>query len=69
MIIDEQTWKLSCGGGLANIAPTVLQLMGLQVPDEMASSLLLEAVPQKKSSQENTQQDKRFNEEALKGAA
>lgn len=64
MIIDEQTWKLSCCGGLVNIAPTVLQLMGLQAPDEMAPSLLLEAVPQKKSSQE-----KSINGEALKGAA
>jgi 2,3-bisphosphoglycerate-independent phosphoglycerate mutase len=45
MIIDEQTWKLSDCGGLVNIAPTVLQLMGLKVPKKMASSLLLEAVP------------------------
>lgn len=43
-------FKLSSNGGLANIAPTVLQLMGLQVPKKMASSLLLEAVPGKKTT-------------------
>jgi 2,3-bisphosphoglycerate-independent phosphoglycerate mutase len=49
LIHDEEIWKLSCDGGLANIAATVLQLMGLQVPGKMASSLLLKAVPQKNS--------------------
>jgi len=44
LIIDEQTWRLSDCGGLVNIAPTVLQLMGLKVPKKMASSLLLETV-------------------------
>jgi 2,3-bisphosphoglycerate-independent phosphoglycerate mutase len=44
MIVDEQIWKLSCSGGLANIAPTVLQLMGLQVPKKMSPSLLLETL-------------------------
>ncbi|NOQ88313.1 MAG: 2,3-bisphosphoglycerate-independent phosphoglycerate mutase [Gammaproteobacteria bacterium] len=64
MIIDEQIWKLSCDGGLVNIAPTVLQLMGLRVPKKMASSLLLEAVPHKKS-----QQEKNVDEEAVKSVA
>ena len=53
LIIDEQAWQLSCGGGLANVAPTVLQLMGLSIPASMtASSLLLKplAKPEVKSS-------------------
>lgn len=44
MIIDEQVWQLSCGGGLADVAPTVLQLMGLEIPASMSGqSLLLKA--------------------------
>ncbi len=41
LVVDEQLWALSSGGGLSNIAATVLQLMGLPVPKKMASSLLL----------------------------
>lgn len=42
LIIDEQAWQLSCHGGLANVAPTVLQMMGLEQPPAMtATSLLL----------------------------
>jgi 2,3-bisphosphoglycerate-independent phosphoglycerate mutase len=42
LIADESSWQLSCSGGLANIAPTVLQLMGLVRPQGMtATSLLL----------------------------
>ena len=42
LIIDEQAWQLSCSGGLANVAPTVLQMMGLEQPATMtAGSLLL----------------------------
>ncbi|MEJ2181633.1 MAG: hypothetical protein P8Y28_14685, partial [Gammaproteobacteria bacterium] len=45
MIIDEQSWQLSCNASLANIAPTVLQLMGLDKPTQMtAGSLLLKPV-------------------------
>jgi len=51
MIVDEQVWKLSCSGGLANIAPTVLQLMGLKIPGSMSPSLLLEALPVTRSQQ------------------
>jgi len=64
MIIDEQTWKLSNCGGLVNIAPTVLHLMGLRVPKKMASSLLLDAKSHKKSKQE-----KKLSEKAIKGVA
>lgn len=46
VIIDEISWHLSTGAGLSNIAPTVLQMMGLQQPDTMTGkSLLLEPHP------------------------
>ena len=58
LIIDEQQWQLSCGGGLANIAPTVLDLMGLNIPPGMhATSLLLKALQVE------------FKKESIKGAA
>ncbi len=41
LIIDEQVWQLSCGGSLANVAPTVLQLMGLDIPKTMSGGSLL----------------------------
>ena len=42
LVMDEDTWQLSCVGGLSNIAPTVLQLMGMEQPEAMtAKSLLL----------------------------
>ncbi len=45
MIIDSSTWQLSCGGGLANIAPTALHLMGLPRPEGMTHrSLLLKEI-------------------------
>lgn len=45
LIIDPSFWNLATGSGLSNIAPTVLQLMGLQVPSGMSSeSLLLDEV-------------------------
>lgn len=51
MVMDKDNWKLSCGGGLSSVAPTVLQLMGIPVPAEMtAPSLLLKSskrVPRK----------------------
>ncbi len=45
MIVDASFWKLATGGGLSNVAPTVLRLMGLQVPETMqGDSLLLEEI-------------------------
>ncbi|TPW16847.1 MAG: 2 3-bisphosphoglycerate-independent phosphoglycerate mutase [Halothiobacillaceae bacterium] len=41
LIIDEQAWQLSSVGGLSNIAPTVLTLMGLAKPAVMQSRSLL----------------------------
>ena len=45
LVIDQSIWRLSTGGGLSNIAPTALQLMGLQKPKAMkGKSLLLEEI-------------------------
>ncbi|WP_020393592.1 2,3-bisphosphoglycerate-independent phosphoglycerate mutase [Thiolinea disciformis] len=45
LVMDQQHWRLSTSGGLSNIAPTVLQLMGLKKPAAMTgTSLLLEAL-------------------------
>ena len=41
LIADQSAWQLSCSGGLANIAPTVLQLMGLEIPEAMTAKSLL----------------------------
>ncbi len=41
VVTDEQSWQLSCVGGLSNVAPTVLQLMGLPKPAGMTSKSLL----------------------------
>lgn len=46
LVMDQDNWQLSCGGGLANVAPTVLQLMGIAPPAGMgAGSLLLRKLP------------------------
>ncbi|MGB5277945.1 MAG: 2,3-bisphosphoglycerate-independent phosphoglycerate mutase [Gammaproteobacteria bacterium] len=41
MVIDETSWHLLPGGDLSSVAPTVLQLMGLQQPSEMTGKSLL----------------------------
>ena len=41
MVIDETNWHLLPGGDLSSVAPTVLQLMGLQQPSEMTGKSLL----------------------------
>ncbi len=41
LVIDEQRWALSCSSSIANVAPTVLQLMGLEKPAKMTSGSLL----------------------------
>ncbi|MDX9987599.1 2,3-bisphosphoglycerate-independent phosphoglycerate mutase [Thiothrix unzii] len=46
LIIDKSNWRLSTEGGLSNLAPTVLHLMGLPKPDTMkGKTLLLEEIP------------------------
>jgi 2,3-bisphosphoglycerate-independent phosphoglycerate mutase len=41
MIMDEFNWKLACNAGLSNIAPTVLELMGIPQPAAMKSHSML----------------------------
>ncbi len=41
MIIDKTNWHLCPGGDLSSVAPTVLQLMGLQQPPSMTGRSLL----------------------------
>ena len=41
LVIDEVPWQLSTGGGLNNIAATVLHLMGLTIPDGIEGQSLL----------------------------
>lgn len=46
LVIDKSNWRMSNEGGLSNLAPTVLHLMGLPKPDTMPSkSILLEEIP------------------------
>ncbi|HHD75528.1 MAG TPA: phosphoglycerate mutase (2,3-diphosphoglycerate-independent), partial [Campylobacterales bacterium] len=39
-VIDDSVNALREGGGLNNVAPTVLEIMGLEVPEEMDESLI-----------------------------
>ena len=41
LVIDETPWQLAIGAGLSSIAPTVLHLMGLQLPQAMSGRSLL----------------------------
>ncbi len=41
LIMDEVPWQLAVGAGLSSIAPTVLHLMGLSVPEVMTGGSLL----------------------------
>ncbi len=41
LIVDKDNWQLSSSGGLANVAPTILQLMGIKPPQQMQTSSLL----------------------------
>ncbi len=44
MIIDDENWRLNTGMGISSIAPTILQLMGLQQPPDMlGTSVLLQS--------------------------
>lgn len=43
LVIDGVHWRLSTGAGLSSVAPTLLQMMGLQQPPDMkGKSILLE---------------------------
>lgn len=41
LVIDQKNWTLSTSGGLGNLAPTVLHLMGLEKPKAMGCKSLL----------------------------
>ena len=41
LLIDQHYWTLSSSGGLGNLAPTILQLMGLEKPKAMGCKSLL----------------------------
>lgn len=41
LIVDRQAWRIATGGALENIAPTVLNLMGLTRPEGMTGKSLL----------------------------
>lgn len=63
LVLDQDNWQLSCAGGLANVAPTVLQLMGIEPPSDMqANSLLLRKLPGKRP-------ETRHRPQRLRGAA
>jgi len=63
LVVDQDNWQLSCGGGLANVAPTVLQLMGIRPPAAMpAAPLLLKKLPRPR-------RDDRAHPQRLRGVA
>lgn len=41
MIKDKIAWNLATGGGLSDLAPTIIELMGLEPPDSMHGKSLL----------------------------
>ena len=41
LVVDHRRWLLAPGGTLADVAPSVLQLMGMPVPDAMTGRSLL----------------------------
>ncbi|MDO6461014.1 2,3-bisphosphoglycerate-independent phosphoglycerate mutase [Granulosicoccaceae sp. 1_MG-2023] len=45
LVVDSEQWRLSIGAGLSDIAPTVLQLMGIEQPAAMTGhSILVESL-------------------------
>jgi 2,3-bisphosphoglycerate-independent phosphoglycerate mutase len=45
LVIDKSHWRLSTDGGLSNLAPTILQLMGIAKPEAIkGKTLLLEEI-------------------------
>ena len=41
LVVDRDAWDLASGGGLSDVAPTLLQLMGLERPEPMKGRSLL----------------------------
>jgi len=52
LIIDKAEWALETAGGLKDVAPTVLQLMGLNKPESMTGHSLLRKPEDASSSKE-----------------
>ncbi|MEE9309402.1 MAG: 2,3-bisphosphoglycerate-independent phosphoglycerate mutase [Cocleimonas sp.] len=51
LIVDKSFWRLRTSGGLSNLAPTVLHLMGLHKPEAIScKSLLLEEMTEDEDS-------------------
>jgi 2,3-bisphosphoglycerate-independent phosphoglycerate mutase len=48
LVVDQNRWTLAPAGTLADVAPSVLTLMGLPIPEAMTGrSMLIEAQPPK----------------------
>jgi 2,3-bisphosphoglycerate-independent phosphoglycerate mutase len=46
LVVDQQRWMLAPSGTLADVAPSLLKLMGLAIPSQMTGRpLLIEALP------------------------
>jgi 2,3-bisphosphoglycerate-independent phosphoglycerate mutase len=46
LVVDERRWILAPAGSLADVAPSILDLMGIRVPAEMSGrSMLIQALP------------------------
>lgn len=55
LIVDEENWQLSCDSGLASVAPTLLDLMGITPPASMTeTSLLLRKSPGKRPQERHS---------------
>ena len=57
MVSDKERW-LKEYGELANVAPTILEMMGIKIPKEMASSLLAESPTKKQQKNKKKAQAK-----------
>jgi 2,3-bisphosphoglycerate-independent phosphoglycerate mutase len=64
MIMDKDNWKLSCSGGLVNVAPTVLELMGIEPPQTISAKSLLLA-----SFERDAKWSEQLEQPVLKGVA
>ena len=57
LVSDKERW-LKEHGELANVAPTILEMMGLKIPKEMSSSLLAESPTKKQQKNKKKAQAK-----------
>lgn len=52
ILVGRRGYKLADGGSLCDIAPTILELMGLPIPVEMTGHSLLESLSDRQTSQQ-----------------